>query len=276
MSCTDLYESKPPRKRLAQCFPEFKKTISNYVTQSTFTLIELLVVIAIISILASMLLPALQRARESASTLLCKSNQKQTGVGLISYAGDSQSWLPKYYENVGGKSLYWSYRLIDGNYLDINCKSFVPNRSSNEYNILICPSQKPGYYRPSQSGGVYIYGNTSYGLWQGHSNSPSPNWISLMKPMSLNKNQWKNLPAPSPSDFLIMSESRNTSPSSLYMYQPYTFNTYTGATTLLHLRHHRNANGLFADGSVQDVSASRLSELNLASSLYLVLPCDAP
>ena len=62
--------------------------------KKTFTLIELLVVVAIIGILASMLLPSLSKARKSAQAALCVSNQKQIGIGLMSYVDTSDGFLP--------------------------------------------------------------------------------------------------------------------------------------------------------------------------------------
>jgi len=60
-----------------------------------FTLIELLVVIAIISILAAMLLPSLQKARDKAKMAVCVSNQKQMTMAALLYADEHLDQLPR-------------------------------------------------------------------------------------------------------------------------------------------------------------------------------------
>ena len=73
-----------------------------------FTLIELLVVIAIIAILASMLLPALQQAREKGREAVCMSQLKQLGTGLYMYVDEWDGALPQWVIPKDPPQTWWS------------------------------------------------------------------------------------------------------------------------------------------------------------------------
>lgn len=139
--------------------------------KSRFTLVELLVVIAIISILMSMLLPALSKAREAARAITCSGNLRQYGIALNNYVGNYDGWLP----SAALPNNIYNGNFDDGNVWDdwsweeaifLSHQAHLEDRLNSISGIIKCPSVKIVH----QNGGLgtrhtltsYEYYNTDY------------------------------------------------------------------------------------------------------------------
>ena len=140
-----------------------------------FTLIELLVVIAIIAILASMLLPALAKARDRARALQCGNNLRQINMAIVFYENDQEQdyFMPFRHKptsdaTTGTQS--WGLRMYFAGYLDGFKRATVHDNSAPQYYLepFRCPSNT--YLYTNSSGTTFpgprldVTGSYMYGL----------------------------------------------------------------------------------------------------------------
>lgn len=167
--------------------------------KNAFTLIELLVVIAIIALLLSVLVPSLNKVKRQARKMLCMSNHKQIGLGLLAYAVNNDEKFPDHPGQAGNGAPYYYVR--DRNNLAKDILDYVGNTPE----IFVCPVAPPGVAPPNPElvapqtmrwNFYYManYSNTALGyispvtrstasgtnsLWSEHTADVGPDWGNL-------------------------------------------------------------------------------------------------